>query len=152
MATGNIRGQRTQSATCGYKTLGSSIASGNNGGAFKRIYINAFQRYNGDSELAYITTLGIPYGLYRNPNQNTPQGKQYPIISDNRYKQFIIPSRNATTVKSGIIGERDTSEKSATAFCNNYECNCCQTSACAFFAYDKCCVTSSKYYCCNCSK
>uniref|UniRef100_A0A6C0KLP7 Uncharacterized protein n=1 Tax=viral metagenome TaxID=1070528 RepID=A0A6C0KLP7_9ZZZZ len=41
----------------------------------------------------------------------------------------IIPSRNSNsiTVKSGKIGK---SEKSATAFCNNYECNCCDTEAC----------------------
>ena len=44
MSTGNIRGQRTQSSANGYKTLASSIASGNNGGCFKRIYVNAFER------------------------------------------------------------------------------------------------------------
>ena len=68
MSTGNIRGQRTQSSTSGYKTLASSIASGNNGGSFKRIYINAFERYNGNSELALSSTLGIQKGDYAHTN------------------------------------------------------------------------------------
>jgi hypothetical protein len=63
-STGNIRGQRTQSSTGGFKTLASSIASGNNSGAFKRIYANAYQRYNGNSELALSYSLGINKGDY----------------------------------------------------------------------------------------
>jgi hypothetical protein len=147
--TGNIRGQRNQSSCNGYKTLGSSIASGNNAGTFKRIYMDAFQRYNGDKEYALMSTLGIPYGAYSNSNMNTPQQKQHPRISDYRYRQFVMPIKNSNTVKSGIMGERDNSNPQK--FCNNYECNCCASKACEFFAYDKCCVTSSPYYCCNCT-
>jgi hypothetical protein len=44
--TGNIRGQRTQSSTSGFKTIGSSIVSGNNSGAFKRIFVSALENTN----------------------------------------------------------------------------------------------------------
>ena len=66
--TGNIRGQRTQSSCNGSKTLASSIASGNNSGAFKRIYIDAYTRYNGNSDLALSYTLGINKGDYAHTN------------------------------------------------------------------------------------
>jgi hypothetical protein len=51
--TGNFRGQRTQSSSNGYKTIGSSIASGSNGGCFKRIFINALGNTNGNYDLAF---------------------------------------------------------------------------------------------------
>jgi hypothetical protein len=83
MSTGNIRGQRTQSSTNGYKTLGSSIASGNNGGAFKRIYINAYQRYNGNSDLALSSTLGIQKGDYGNTQLLNTIYNQQPTLPKN---------------------------------------------------------------------
>ena len=80
-STGNIRGQRTQSSTGGYKTLASSIASGNNGGAFKRIYIDAYSRYNGNSNLALSSTLGITYGTYSGPLSMSIYYQQ-PVLSN----------------------------------------------------------------------
>ena len=87
-STGNIRGQRTQSSTGGYKTLGSSIASGNNGGSFKRIYVDAYQRYNGDSNLALTNSLKIPKSYYNstsnssNYQQPSLSGQRVPILTD----------------------------------------------------------------------
>jgi hypothetical protein len=87
--TGNIRGQRTQSSTNGYKTLGSSIASGIGAGTFKRIYINAYQRYNGNSELALSSTLGIQKGDYKNNSSQaftTVSSSSGPKLNNLRYK------------------------------------------------------------------
>ena len=45
-STGNIRGQRNQSSSNGYKTLASILASGNGGaGSFRRVY--HYYRNNG---------------------------------------------------------------------------------------------------------
>jgi hypothetical protein len=105
MSTGNIRGQRTQSSTGGFKTLASSIASGNNGGAFKRIYINAYQRYNGNSELALTSTLGISKGSYLNATPSTtPLGKDGPTLGQRKGWTIISNWGNANTVQSGVMG------------------------------------------------
>jgi hypothetical protein len=105
MSTGNIRGQRTQSSTGGFKTLASSIASGNNGGAFKRIYINAYQRYNGNSDLALSSTLGINKGSYLNATpSSTPLGKDGPTLGQRKGWTVISNWGNAVTVQSGVMG------------------------------------------------
>jgi hypothetical protein len=86
--TGNFRGQRTQSSCNGFKTIGSSIASGNNGGCFKRIYANSYQRFNGDSNLALTYSLKIPKSYYNsisnssNYQQPTLSGQRLPIKTD----------------------------------------------------------------------
>jgi len=124
-STGNIRGQRTQSSTGGYKTLGSSIASGNNGGAFKRIYINAYQRYNGNSELALSSTLGIGKGLYKNANPTTtPLGKDGPTLGQRNGWTVKSNWGNATTVQSGIIGSPS---------CSNANPNCIPENKCCIW-------------------
>jgi hypothetical protein len=101
MSTGNIRGQRTQSSTGGYKTLASSIASGNNGGAFKRIYINAYERYNGNSDLALKYTLGINKGDYAPTSSQaftTVKSASGPQVGDYRKKKFIYTPQSARTL------------------------------------------------------
>jgi len=107
MSTGNIRGQRTQSSTSGYKTLASSIASGNNGGSFKRIYINAFERYNGNSELALSSTLGIQKGDYAHTNNysfTTFKSSSGPYLGDykkNGVLNKLVPQTNFPQVNLG---------------------------------------------------
>jgi hypothetical protein len=105
MSTGNIRGQRTQSSTGGFKTLASSIASGNNGGAFKRIYINAYQRYNGNSDLALISTIGIHPGDYSHTSSQaltTVKSASYPLVSNYKMKKFIISPSEPSSFSSSF--------------------------------------------------
>jgi len=105
-STGNIRGQRTQSSTNGYKTIGSSIASGNNGGCFKRIYANAYLRFNGDSNLALTYSLKIPKSYYNstsnssNYQQPTLSGKILSIKSDPRAVTLTQVNQTATPIYS----------------------------------------------------
>ena len=88
--TGNIRGQRTQSSTSGYKTIGSSIASGNTSGAFKRIFINALGTSNGDFNLALTKTLKIPKHYYNNTSNSVYY--QQPTLSGKRVPIYTSPS------------------------------------------------------------
>ena len=93
-ATGNFRGQRTQSSTSGYKTIGSSIASGNNSGAFKRIFVSALGNTNGNYDLAFTKTLGIPKHYY-NSTSNSIYNQQ-PTLSGKRVG--ITTNPDATTL------------------------------------------------------
>jgi hypothetical protein len=93
--TGNFRGQRTQSATSGYKTIGSSIASGNNGGCFKRIFINALGNSNGNYDLALTKTLGIPRHYY-NSTSNSPNYQQ-PTLTGKRFEVTTDPKAVSLT-------------------------------------------------------
>ena len=107
MSTGNIRGQRTQSSANGYKTLASSIASGNNSGCFKRIYINAFERYNGNSDLALSYTLGINKGDYAHTNSQaltTVKSASGPQVGDYTKKALIKTPQNATSLTGVYLG------------------------------------------------
>jgi hypothetical protein len=88
--TGNIRGQRTQSSTSGYKTIGSSIASGNTSGALKRIFINALGTSNGDFNLALTKTLKIPKHYYNNTSNSVYY--QQPTFSGKRVPIYTSPS------------------------------------------------------------
>jgi hypothetical protein len=103
--TGNIRGQRTQSSCNGYKTLGSSIASGNNGGCFKRVFINALENTNNNYELAFTKTLGIPKNYYNNTSnsskyqQPTLSGKRLAVIT-NSTAVNLTPVYQTATVGS----------------------------------------------------
>ena len=102
-STGNIRGQRTQSSCNGYKTLASSIASGNNGGCFKRIYANAYQRFNGDSNLALSYTLGINYGDYPHTSSTaltTVKSASYPQLHNYIHAAKVNPPKGATTLSA----------------------------------------------------
>jgi hypothetical protein len=102
-STGNIRGQRTQSSCNGYKTLASSIASGNNGGCFKRIYANAYQRFNGDSNLALSYTLGINYGDYPHTSSTaltTVKSASYPQLHNYIHAAQVNPPKGATTLSA----------------------------------------------------
>ena len=104
MSTGNIRGQRTQSSTGGFKTLGSSIASGNNGGAFKRIYIDAYSRFNGNSDLALIYTLGINKGHYAHTSSqslSTVKSASGPQVGNNINKSNISSKKALLQLKVG---------------------------------------------------
>jgi hypothetical protein len=105
--TGNIRGQRTQSSTNGYKTLGSSIASGIGAGTFKRIYVNAFQRYNGDSNLAISSTLGIQkgdYGAGKSNSLTTVKSASYPTLSNNKNAGRITTPQYASSLSQVYLG------------------------------------------------
>jgi hypothetical protein len=105
-STGNFRGQRTQSSTNGYKTLGSSIASGNNGGAFKRIFINALGNSNGNYDLALTKTLGIPRHYYNstsnssNYQQPTLSGKKLPVITSPTAETLTQVFQSATVAST----------------------------------------------------
>jgi uncharacterized protein involved in high-affinity Fe2+ transport len=103
--TGNFRGQRTQSSTGGYKTLASSIASGNNGDAFKRIYANAYLRFNGNSDLALSSTLGIQKGDYAPTNTNnysfsTVKSASGPQVGNYKNKALISTPSSATSLSA----------------------------------------------------
>ena len=107
MSTGNIRGQRTQSSTGGFKTLASSIASGNNGGAFKRIYINAYQRYNGNSDLALSSTLGIQKGDYAHTSSqslSTVKSASGPQVGNYVNAGLISTPPGATSLSAVHLG------------------------------------------------
>jgi len=93
--TGNFRGQRTQSSSNGYKTIGSSIASGNNGGAFKRIFINALGNSNGNYDLALTKTLGIPRHYYNSTSNNS--NYQQPSLSGKRLSVTTSPTAETLT-------------------------------------------------------
>ena len=129
--TGNFRGQRTQSSTGGYKTLGSSIASGNNGGAFKRIYINAFYRYNGNSDLALSSTLGIQKGDYAPTNTNNYSfaSASGPKLGDYKKKVLIITPQSARTLSevytSSVIGNGECKYVCSYSRCGNSFPPCC---------------------------
>jgi len=88
--TGNFRGQRTQSSCNGFKTIGSSIASGNNGGAFKRVFINALENTNNNYELAFTKTLGIPKNYYNNTSNSSKY--QQPTLSGKRLVVTTSPT------------------------------------------------------------
>jgi hypothetical protein len=100
--TGNFRGQRTQSSTSGYKTIGSSIASGSNGGCFKRIFINALGNTNGNYDLAFTKTLGIPRNYYNSTSNNsnyqepTLSGKRLAVITDSSAVNLTTVYQTAT--------------------------------------------------------
>jgi hypothetical protein len=104
--TGNFRGQRTQSSCNGYKTIGSSIASGNNGGAFKRIFINALGNTNGNYDLALTKTLGIPRHYYNSTSnsfyyqQPTLSGQRVPISTDPKALTLTQVYQSATATPS----------------------------------------------------
>ena len=150
MSTGNIRGQRTQSSTGGFKTLASSIASGNNGGAFKRIYINAFERYNGNSELALTSTLGIQKGDYASTNTNnysfsTVKSASGPQVSNYKNAGLITTPPGATSL-SAI---HTTSMMGASKCSNQCGNGCCKQGAtcCSPGPPGICCPNGQK--CCN---
>ena len=106
-STGNIRGQRTQSSTGGYKTLASSIASGNNSGCFKRIYLNAYERYNGNSDLALSYTLGINKGDYAHTNSQaltTVKSASHPQVGSYGKAGLVNSAPGATTLSAVHLG------------------------------------------------
>jgi len=128
-STGNIRGQRTQSSTGGYKTLGSSIASGNNSGAFKRIYINAFERYNGNSDLALSSTLGIQKGDYAHTNNysfSTFKSASGPSLGDYKKKGLINTPQTATSLSQVFLGATVSSTSPCTGSTNSLAYLACQ--------------------------
>jgi hypothetical protein len=93
--TGNFRGQRTQSSSNGYKTIGSSIASGSNGGCFKRIFINALGNTNGNYDLAFTKTLGIPRNYYNSTSNNS--NYQEPTLSGKTRQVVTVPTAISLT-------------------------------------------------------
>jgi hypothetical protein len=93
--TGNFRGQRTQSSSNGYKTIGSSIASGSNGGCFKRIFINALGNTNGNYDLAFTKTLGIPRHYYNSTSNNS--NYQQPSLSGKTRQVVTVPTAISLT-------------------------------------------------------
>lgn len=67
--TGNIRGQRNQSASNGYKTLGSILASdGGNGAASVKRVFNYYTRTNTVPEF-YQNILNLRYGQYKSRSE-----------------------------------------------------------------------------------
>jgi hypothetical protein len=100
--TGNFRGQRTQSSTSGYKTIGSSIASGNNNGSFKRIFVGALGNTNGNYDLAFTKTLGIPKNYYNSSSnshyyqQPSLSGKTRNVVTDQNAKTLTQVYQQAT--------------------------------------------------------
>jgi hypothetical protein len=64
--TGNIRTSKISSSN-GYKTLGSIIADGNNGGAgsTKRVYEYYARIYRNNPTIFYENVLGLTYGSQR---------------------------------------------------------------------------------------
>jgi hypothetical protein len=103
--TGNIRGQRTQSSCNGYKTIGSSIASGNNSGCFKRVFIDALIKANGNYELAFTKTLGISKKYYMNTSNSI--NYQQPTLSGKR--MGILSNSNTTSLNQNYPGTSVTS-------------------------------------------
>jgi len=107
--TGNFRGQRTQSSTSGYKTIGSSIASGNNSGSFKRIFVSALGNTNGNYDLAFTKTLGIPKNYYNSSSnslyyqQPSLSGKTRNVVTDPNAKTLTQVSQQATVVDTNCI-------------------------------------------------
>jgi hypothetical protein len=93
--TGNFRGQRTQSSTSGYKTIGSSIASGNNSGCFKRIFVDALVNTNNNYELAFTKTLGIPRHYYNSTSNNS--NYQQPSLTGKRFEVTTDPKALSLT-------------------------------------------------------
>ena len=67
--TGNIRGQRNQSSSNGFKTLGSILASdsGNGAGSYRRLY--AYYAKNGNISAFYNNALNLSYGDYKDRSQ-----------------------------------------------------------------------------------
>ena len=125
MSTGNFRGQRTQSSANGYKTLASSIASGNNSGCFKRIYINAYQRLGGNSDLALSSTLGITKNYYR-PTSNSVYGQQ-PTLAGLQFNITSNPNaRTLTQVLQQSIINQNCSSDGKTWKCSG-NCFCSKT-------------------------
>lgn len=100
--TGNFRGSRTQSSTSGYKTIGSSIASGNNSGSFKRIFFSALGSTNGNYDLAFTKTLGIPKNYYNSSSNShyyqhpSLSGKTRNVVTDLNAKTLTQVSQSAT--------------------------------------------------------
>jgi hypothetical protein len=100
--TGNFRGQRTQSSTSGYKTIGSSIVSGNNSGSCKRIFVSALGNTNGNYDLAFTKTLGIPKNYYISSSnshyyqQPTLSGKTRQVETNPNAKTLTQVSQSAT--------------------------------------------------------
>ena len=64
--TGNIRGQRNQSSSNGYKTLFSILASdsGNGAGSVRRVFAYCNRATNADN--CYQNILNLKYGQYKN--------------------------------------------------------------------------------------
>jgi hypothetical protein len=102
--TGNFRGQRTQSATGGYKTIGSSIASGNNSGSFKRIFVSALGNTNGNYDLAFTKTLGIPKNYY-NSSSNSHYYQQPSLSGKTRQVSTNSDAKTLTQVYQGATVE-----------------------------------------------
>jgi len=125
-STGNFRGQRTQSSCNGYKTIGSSIASGNNGGCFKRIYANAYQRYNGDSNLALTYSLKIPKSYYNSTSNSS--NYQQPSLSGQKLQIVTYPRAvtltqvNQTATPLYLIGANNLDPYNCTNFGGPYNC------------------------------
>ena len=67
--TGNIRGQRNQSSSNGYKTLGSILASdsGNGAGSVRRIY--TYCNRGANVQKCYQNIFNLQYGQYKNNQQ-----------------------------------------------------------------------------------
>jgi hypothetical protein len=137
--TGNFRGQRTQSSSNGYKTIGSSIASGSNGGCFKRIFINALGNTNGNYDLAFTKTLGIPRNYYNSTSNNS--NYQQPSLSGKRLPVITVPtaisltqvSQTATVLGSSIncaLDNNTYSSISTTSNSNVYQLNSNFTLSC----------------------
>jgi len=103
-STGNFRGQRTQSSCNGYKTLGSSIVSGNNSGCFKRIFINALENTNNNYDLAFTKTLGISKNYYNSTSnsykyqQPTLSGKKFSGIKESTAGSLSQVNQSAYTI------------------------------------------------------
>jgi len=107
--TGNFRGQRTQSSTSGYKTIGSSIASGNNSGSFKRIFVSALGSTNGNYDVAFTKSLGIPKNYYNSSSnshyyqQPSLSGKTRNVVTDPNAKTLTQVYQQATVVDTNCI-------------------------------------------------
>lgn len=67
--TGNIRTQRNQSGTVGYRTLGSILASDgiNGGGSVRRIY--SWYKQNNPNVTPFTAIFGINRGQFRSRSQ-----------------------------------------------------------------------------------
>lgn len=118
--TGNFRGQRTQSATGGYKTIGSSIASGNNSGSFKRIFVSALGNTNGNYDLAFTKTLGIPKNYY-NSSSNSHYYQQPSLSGKTRQVSTDPNAKTLTQVHQGATVESTNCSQVPSPWqCNSY--------------------------------
>jgi hypothetical protein len=65
--TGNIRTQRFQSGTVGYRTFGSIISSGNNSASLRRVY--TWYVKNNSTSNFYSQVLNLASGKFKDRGQ-----------------------------------------------------------------------------------